>query len=60
MSHLICNSHYIDGKWVSSPTTFPVRNPATGDIIVEIARGGEAEAQQAVAAAAKAFPPGAR
>ncbi|RDS82660.1 NAD-dependent succinate-semialdehyde dehydrogenase [Dyella psychrodurans] len=56
MKDLIRNGHYIDGKWVTGPTLFPVHNPATGDIIAEIARGGEAEAKQAVAAAAKAFP----
>jgi succinate-semialdehyde dehydrogenase / glutarate-semialdehyde dehydrogenase len=56
MSDLIRNGHYIDGKWVTSATSFQVRNPATGEVIIEIARGGEAEAQQAVAAASKAFP----
>jgi succinate-semialdehyde dehydrogenase/glutarate-semialdehyde dehydrogenase len=56
MNDLIRNSHYIDGKWVTSPNLFPVRNPATGEVIVEIAWGGEVEAEQAVAAAAKAFP----
>ncbi|HTV86432.1 MAG TPA: NAD-dependent succinate-semialdehyde dehydrogenase [Dyella sp.] len=56
MNGLIRNGHYIDGQWVSSATFFPVRNPATGAIIVEIAHGGEAEAQLAVDAAARAFP----
>lgn len=56
MNGLIRNGHYIDGEWVSSPNLFPVHNPATGEVIVDIARGGEAEAEQAVAAAARAFP----
>ena len=56
MNDLIRKGHYIDGQWVTGPTVFPVRNPATGAIIVEIAQGGEAEARLAVEAAAKAFP----
>ncbi len=36
---------------ISLPT-----NPATGEVLAEVAAGGEAEVQQAVAAAKAAFP----
>ncbi|HUA81670.1 MAG TPA: NAD-dependent succinate-semialdehyde dehydrogenase [Dyella sp.] len=48
--------HYIDGAWQTSSETYPVRNPATSAVIVDVAKGGASEAQQAVNAAAKAFP----
>ena len=47
--------HYIDGEWVGSDRTFPVTNPATGEPIGEVADGGTAEAERAVAAADRAF-----
>jgi succinate-semialdehyde dehydrogenase / glutarate-semialdehyde dehydrogenase len=56
MNDFLRNGHYIDGEWVTGQTLFPVRNPATGEVIVEIAQGGEAEAQRAVDAASAAFP----
>lgn len=48
--------HLIDGRAVQSPTVIENRNPATGDVIAEIARGGEKEIHEAVAAAKVAFP----
>jgi succinate-semialdehyde dehydrogenase / glutarate-semialdehyde dehydrogenase len=56
MNDFLRNGHYIDGEWVTGQTLFPVCNPATGEVIVEIAQGGEAEAQRAVDAASAAFP----
>lgn len=56
MNDFIRKAHYIDGQWVTSATQFPVRDPATGEVITQIAYGGAAEAEQAVVAAAKAFP----
>jgi len=54
--NLLRNGHYIDGSWRGSSETYLVYNPATGDVIATVAKGGSAEAQEAVDAAAKAFP----
>lgn len=48
--------HLIDGKPVASRDTFDTRNPATQDVLAEVAAGGEAEVNAAVAAAKAAFP----
>ena len=56
MSDLLRNGHYIEGKWRTGTETYPVSNPATGKVIIDVAKGGAAEAEQAVAAAAGAFP----
>jgi acyl-CoA reductase-like NAD-dependent aldehyde dehydrogenase len=50
-------THFIGGKW-SEPggRTFPDYNPYDGKVIAEIAAGGRAEAEAAVAAATSAFP----
>jgi len=47
---------FIDGEFVTSISgeTFPVENPATEEEIDEVARAGEADAEQAVAAAVRA------
>jgi malonate-semialdehyde dehydrogenase (acetylating)/methylmalonate-semialdehyde dehydrogenase len=51
-------SHWIDGKPVPVPAaaTGPVYNPATGEIIARVPRGGAAEVDAAVAAARRAYP----
>jgi malonate-semialdehyde dehydrogenase (acetylating)/methylmalonate-semialdehyde dehydrogenase len=51
-------SHYINGTAVEvlPENTGPVTNPATGQVIVRVPRGGVAEVDQAVAAAKAAFP----
>ena len=48
--------HLIDGREVESPRTFENLNPATGDVIAEVAAGGQVEIDAAVAAARQAFP----
>ena len=48
--------HWIDGKQVDSKDRFTTWNPATGEAIAEVAAGGEAEIDAAVAAAKAAFP----
>ncbi len=48
--------HLINGKEVESKETFETINPATGKAITQVARGGEDEVNQAVAAAKAAFP----
>ncbi len=49
-------SHLIDGKAVSSGERFETVNPATQDVLAEVARGGAEEVHAAVAAAKAAFP----
>jgi len=48
--------HLIDGKAVSSESYFETVNPATQELLAEVARGGEREIDAAVAAAKAAFP----
>jgi 5-carboxymethyl-2-hydroxymuconic-semialdehyde dehydrogenase len=48
--------HLVDGKPLDSAATFETLNPATQAVLAEVARGGEAEVQAAVAAAKAAFP----
>jgi succinate-semialdehyde dehydrogenase/glutarate-semialdehyde dehydrogenase len=49
---------YIDGRWCAADSgrTLGVINPATEEVINEVAYGGRAEARRAVEAAAKAMP----
>lgn len=49
-------NHWIDGKNVTSKQYFETTNPATGEVLAEVASGGEVEIYQAVAAAKEAFP----
>jgi malonate-semialdehyde dehydrogenase (acetylating)/methylmalonate-semialdehyde dehydrogenase len=51
-------SHYIDGTAVEvlPEKTAPVYNPATGQVIARVPRGGQAEVDAAVVAAKAAFP----
>ncbi|MCU9954527.1 5-carboxymethyl-2-hydroxymuconate semialdehyde dehydrogenase [Burkholderia sp. BKH01] len=48
--------HWIDGREVESRETFTTLNPATGDVIADVASAGEAEVDAAVGAAKEAFP----
>jgi succinate-semialdehyde dehydrogenase/glutarate-semialdehyde dehydrogenase len=52
--------HYrmlVDGEWVAADSgrTFPVTDPATGEVVAEVPDGGAAEAVRAVEAAHRAF-----
>jgi len=50
--------HYIDGQWVDRGShRFSSENPATGEVIWEGFAAGEAEVNEAVAAAHRAFEP---
>jgi len=51
-------SHWIDGRPVEvlPEQTGPIYNPATGQVIARVPRGGADEVARAVAAASKAFP----
>lgn len=48
--------HLIDGKTVAGTQYFETINPATQEVLAEVAAGGEAEVEAAVAAAKNAFP----
>jgi succinate-semialdehyde dehydrogenase/glutarate-semialdehyde dehydrogenase len=49
---------YIDGHWVAadSGARTPVHNPATGEVIAQVASVGAIETRRAIAAASAAFP----
>ncbi len=49
-------NHLIDGKTVTGRDYFETVNPATQEVLAEVAAGGEAEVNAAVAAAKAAFP----
>ena len=48
--------HLINGKSVAGQNYFETVNPATQEVLAEVAAGGEAEVNAAVAAAKEAFP----
>ena len=50
----------IDGKWVeaASGKTFPVENPATREVIAQVAEGDKKDIDRAVKAARRAFESG--
>jgi 5-carboxymethyl-2-hydroxymuconic-semialdehyde dehydrogenase len=48
--------HLINGQSVASSDYFETLNPATQQVLAEVASGGEAEVHAAVAAAKAAFP----
>jgi 1-pyrroline dehydrogenase len=50
--------NFVGGEWVDAVEgeTMEVLNPATGEVIAEVPRGGEHDVERAVAAAAKALP----
>ncbi|RIY02048.1 aldehyde dehydrogenase family protein [Aureimonas flava] len=56
MSHAL--QFYIDGEWVdpAAPARLPVIDPSTEEAYAEIALGGAADVDRAVAAARRAFP----
>jgi 1-pyrroline dehydrogenase len=51
-------SNFIGGQWVAAADgrTDPVVDPATGEVITEVASSGAVDVDRAVAAAAEAFP----
>ena len=53
---LLRSQAYLNGEWVGAATSFEVRNPADGATIGSVPNMGAAEAQQAIDAAAAAFP----
>jgi len=55
---LLQRQAYVDGAWVDADSgeTFPVMNPATGEVIADVPRMGAAETRRALAAAERALP----
>lgn len=49
-------THFINGQWAPEGETFPVLNPLDDSLVADVAAGGRAEAEAAVAAAQAAFP----
>ncbi|MGY6124096.1 NAD-dependent succinate-semialdehyde dehydrogenase [Paraburkholderia strydomiana] len=56
MNEFLRTGHYIGGEWYEGASTYPVLDPATGEVIAQVAKGGAVEATQAIAAAERAFP----
>ena len=56
MNEFLRTAHYIGGEWYESAGTYAVLNPATGEAVAQVAKGGAAETAQAIAAAERAFP----
>lgn len=55
-SELFQTGYLVNGRWQSLNATFEVLNPATGEVIAQVAKAGRKEAEEAIAAASKAFP----
>ena len=55
---LLQRQAYVDGAWVDADSgeTFPVVNPATGEVVADVPRMGAAETRRALAAAERALP----
>ena len=55
---LLRDRGYIDGAWAAadSGATFPVHDPASGELLAEVPRMGAAETRRAIEAAAAALP----
>ncbi len=55
---LLRTSSYVDGQWIEARdgATFPVTDPATGQIVANVAKLTGADATTAVDSAARAFP----
>lgn len=53
---LFQTGYLVNGEWHQLSTTFDVLNPATGEVVAKVAKAGQQETEQAIAAAARAFP----
>ncbi|XP_056142296.1 succinate-semialdehyde dehydrogenase, mitochondrial isoform X2 [Lampris incognitus] len=54
-ARLLRTEGFVDGRWISAASTFPVSDPATGEELAKVADCGPTEAKLAVDAAYKAF-----
>jgi succinate-semialdehyde dehydrogenase/glutarate-semialdehyde dehydrogenase len=53
---LLRDQAYIDGAWFSAAATFPVADPASGEILAQVPEIGAAETRRAIEAANAAWP----
>ncbi|MFM8898752.1 MAG: NAD-dependent succinate-semialdehyde dehydrogenase [Burkholderiales bacterium] len=53
---LLCADAYINGQWQASSRRFEVTNPATGELLAQVANLGAAETTAAITAAEVAWP----
>ena len=53
---LLRDQAYVNGAWRGAATTFPVADPATGEILARVAELGAAETRRAIEAANAAWP----
>lgn len=53
---LLHTDSFIQGRWQPAAARYPVRNPADGQLLAEVARAGAEDAVQAIAAADAALP----
>jgi succinate-semialdehyde dehydrogenase/glutarate-semialdehyde dehydrogenase len=53
---LLRDRAYIGGAWYGSTTTFPVADPASGEVLAQVAELGAAETRHAIEAANAAWP----
>ena len=53
--HLLQTGAFIHGQWLTAPDHYPVINPATGETLAQVAKGGADLAEQAVSAASQAY-----
>ena len=56
MSALIRHGNFIDGQWSSGGPTYPVLNPATGELVANVQKAGAEETELAIDAANRALP----
>lgn len=56
MSALIRNGNFIDGQWSSGGPTYPVLNPANGELVAAVQKAGAEETHLAIDAANRALP----
>lgn len=56
MSALIRNGNFIDGQWSSGGPTYPVFNPANGELITQVQKAGAEATDRAIDAANRALP----
>jgi len=55
-SELFRAGSYINGQWLTDGERFPVRNPANGEVLTELASASAEDTETAVAAAKAALP----
>ncbi len=53
---LLRDRAFVDGEWIGGDTTFPVADPASGEVIAHVSELGTAETRRAIEAADSAWP----